>query len=247
MEDEFKKLNIDEEYCYDEEYANMFTNDGYFKNQIAGKDIMKIKNNTIPKVLVPLKQLFDNNDVARSPKITANDGDVEDCNIGTQEDPKTIKLSKILSPEVKQRYINLMKYFLDVFFWSYEDLKVYDTKITQHVIPLKEYHKYFKQKLRRINPLLFPLHEKDINKLFEAKIIVSLRLCKWVANLVPVRKKSGEIRLCVNFQNLNRVSLKDNYPFPKMDQILQKVVGSKKISMMDGFSGYKQIVVHPCE
>jgi hypothetical protein len=67
----------------------------------------------------------------------------------------------------------------------------------------------------------------------------------WVANFVLVRKKSGEIRLCVDFQNLNRVSLKDNYPLPKMDYILQKVVGSQKMSMLDNFSGYNQIMVHP--
>jgi hypothetical protein len=63
--------------------------------------------------------------------------------------------------------------------------------------------------------------------------------------LVPVRKKSGEIRLCVDFRNLNKVSLKDHYPLPKMDYILQKVVGSQKMSMLDGFSGYNQIMVHP--
>jgi hypothetical protein len=183
--------------------------------------------------------------VARNPKITANDEDIEDCNIGTQEDPKIIKLSKTLSPEIKQRYINLMKDFPDVFSWSYEDLKVYDTKVIQHVIPIKDDHKPFKQKLRRINPLLLPLIEKEVRKLFDAKIIVSLRFSKWLANLVPVRKKSGEIRLCVDFQNLNRVSLKDNYPLPKMDYILQKVVGSQKMSMLDGFSGYNQIMVHP--
>jgi hypothetical protein len=59
-----------------------------------------------------------------------------------------------------------------------------------------------------------------------------------VANLVPVRKKSGEIRLCVDFWNLNKVSLKDNYLLPNVDFILQKVVGSQKMSMLDGFSGY---------
>jgi hypothetical protein len=137
-----------------------------------------------------------------------------------------------------------MKEFPNVFSWSYEDLKVYDTKVIQHVIPIKEDHKPFKKKLRRINHLLLPLIEKEINKLFEANIIVSLRFYKWVENLVPIRKKSGEIRLCVDFRNLNRVSLKDNYPLPKMDHILQKVVGSQKISMLDGFLGYNQIMVH---
>jgi hypothetical protein len=94
------------------------------------------------------------------------------------------------------------------------------------VIPIKKYHKPFKNKLRIINPLLLPLIEKEIKKLFEANIILSLRFSKWVANLVYVRKKSGEIRLCVDFINLNKVSLKENYPLPKMDHILQKVVGS---------------------
>lgn len=124
-------------------------------------------------------------------------------------------------------------------------MKVYDTSIIQHVILIKEDHKPFKQKLRRINPLLLPLIEKEVKKLFEAKIIMSLRFSKWVANLVPVRKKSGEFRVCVDFRNLNKVSLKDNYPLPKMDHILQKVVGSQKMSMLDGFSGYNQIMVHP--
>jgi hypothetical protein len=138
-----------------------------------------------------------------------------------------------------------MKDFPDVFAWSYDDLKVYDTKVIQHVIPLKEDQKPFKQKLRWINPLLLSLIEKEVKKLFEAKIIVSLRFSKWVANLVPVRKKSGEIRLCVDFQNLKQSVPQGHYPLPKMDYILQKVVGSQKMSMLDGFSGYNQIMVHP--
>ena len=96
-----------------------------------------------------------------------------------------------------------------------------------------------------MNPLLLPLIEKEVKKLFDAKIIVSLRFSKWLANLVPVRKKSGEIRLCVDFRNLNQVSLKDNYPLPKMDHILQRVVGSQRMSMLDGFLGYNQVAVHP--
>jgi hypothetical protein len=78
MDGEFENLNIDEEYCCEEEDATLFANDDYFKNHIVGKDIMHLKKNIIPKALVPLEKLFDNNDVARSPKITANDGDVED-------------------------------------------------------------------------------------------------------------------------------------------------------------------------
>jgi len=47
--------------------------------------------------------------------------------------------------------------------------------------------------------MLLPLIEKEIKKLLVAKIIVPLRYSKWVANLVVMRKKSGEIRLRVDF------------------------------------------------
>ena len=81
--------------------------------------------------------------------------------------------------------------------------------------------------------------------MFDAKIIVTLIFYKWVSILVLVRKKFGEIRLCVDFRNQNKFSLKENYPLPKMDHILQKLVGSIRISLLDGFSGYNQILVHP--
>jgi hypothetical protein len=58
--------------------------------------------------------------------------------------------------------------------------------VIYHVIPIKEDHKPFKQKLRRINPLLLPLIENEIKNLFEDKIIVCLRFSKWVENMVPV-------------------------------------------------------------
>jgi hypothetical protein len=155
-----------------------------------------------------------------------------------------IKLSKYLPPK-KQKYIELFKEFVDVFAWSYEYLKSYDTGIIQHIIPIKEDQNPFKQKLRRINPMLMPLIEKEIKKMYDAKIIVPLRFSKWVFNLFPNRKKSGEIIMFIDFINLNKSSQKENYPLPKMDHILQKVVGSSRISLLDGFFDYNQVLVHP--
>ncbi|KAH9296393.1 hypothetical protein KI387_039981, partial [Taxus chinensis] len=43
--------------------------------------------------------------------------------------------------------------------------------------------------------------------------------------------------------NLNQSSLKDNYPLPIMDQVLQTVTGSKMLSMLNGFLGYNQVEV----
>ena len=92
-----------------------------------------------------MEELFEFNDVARKPKLEPVETEVEECNIGSEIKPMMIKLSKTLLAHIKLRYI-------DVFAWSYEDLKSYDTKIIQHKIPLKENQKPFKQKLRRINP-----------------------------------------------------------------------------------------------
>lgn len=197
-----------------------------YLNILYGKEILQLKSNAIPRGLVPLEKLFDHNNVAKDPKLVPNYDDVEEVNIRTATHPKIIKLSRVLLLATRQKYIDLMKEYADIFTWSYSDLKAYNTSVIQHTIPIREDEKPFKYKLRQINPKLLSLIEKEIKKLFDAKIIVSLRFSKWVANLVPVRKKNGEIRLCIDFRNLNRVSLKDNYPLPKMDHILQRVVRS---------------------
>ena len=61
--------------------------------------------------------------------------------------------------------------------------------------------------------------------------------------MVPGRKKYGEIRLCVDFRNLNRASDKDNYPVLPMEQIIQMVSGYELFSLLDGFSVYNKVLV----
>jgi hypothetical protein len=163
----------------------------------------------------------------------------------TESEPRYVKLSKNLTKEKRSEYIGLLREFVDVFAWTYEDLKTYDISIIEHKIPLKEYAKPFRQKLRQINPMLLPIMEREVRKMLQAQIIVPLRYSEWVANLVPVRKKSGEIWLCVDFRNLNKSSRKDNYPLPKMEHILQRVTGDSRMSMIDSFSGYNQVSVLP--
>ena len=80
-------------------------------------------------------------------------------------------------------------------------------------------------------------------KLRDGGIIKPIRHFTWVSNIVPIRKKNGDIRLCVDFKNLNIASLKDNYGLPNMEAMLQQVTRSKLMSMMDGFSGYNQVLV----
>ena len=192
----------------------------------------------MPKGLAPLEELFDFNDVAKKPKLEPVETEVEECNIGSELKPMMIKLSKTLSAQIKLKYIEMFKEFSDVFVWNYEDLKSYNTEIIQQKIPLKENQKQFKQNLRRINLVQLPLVRREIMKMYDAGIIVPIRYSEGVSNLVSVRNKTGEIRICIDFRDLNKASLKDNYPLPKMDHILQRVVGSKRIYLLDGYSGY---------
>lgn len=208
-------------------------------------EVNNLKDNHLTKWLTPLEDLFDSNDIPKKPKMEPLKADIKEYNLGTQGNPKLIKLSKYLPLDQKLKYVGLMREFQDVFAWSYEDLKSYDTFIIQHTIPLKENQKPFKQKIRRINPVLLPSIEKEIKRMYEVGVISPIRFSEWVSNLVPTRKKTCEIRLCVDLRNVNKVSLKDNYPLPKMDHILQRVVGSSRIWLLDGFSGYNQILVHP--
>jgi hypothetical protein len=212
-----------------------------FVNKIANHQIIQLPNNHIARGLVPLERLFDGNDVPVKGKVSNEYVDTTECNIGSQEEPRFVKLSCSLTSEQRAEYTELLREFADVLAWTYEDLKTYDTSFIGHKIPLKEEDRPFRQKLRQINPMLLPVMEKEVKKLLDAQIIVPLRYSESVANLVPVRKKRGEIRLCVDFRNLNRSAKKDNYPLPKMEHILQRVTGASRISMIDGFSGYNQI------
>ena len=94
-----------------------------------------------------------------------------------------------------------------------------------------------------MHPSLEPLVKKELNKMLDAKIIFPVRHTRWVANLVLVRKKNGDIRLCIDFRNLNKASQKDNYHVPSMEHILQCISGSEMLSLLDGFSGYNQALV----
>lgn len=87
-------------------------------------EILNLKNNFLPKGLVPLQDLSDSNYVARKPKMEPLREAIEEVNIGTEDKPKLIKIPKALSPEEKIKYINLFKEFQDVFSQSYEDLNL---------------------------------------------------------------------------------------------------------------------------
>uniref|UniRef100_A0A2N9GSP5 Uncharacterized protein n=1 Tax=Fagus sylvatica TaxID=28930 RepID=A0A2N9GSP5_FAGSY len=63
----------------------------------------------------------------------------------------------------------------------------------------------------------------------------------WLSNIVPVKKKNGQIRCCVNFRNLNKSCPKDEFPLPNVDLLIDSAAGHAMFSFVDRFSGYNQI------
>jgi hypothetical protein len=137
--DEFFALHIDQDPDSDiDPHADVFL------NKMVDHHIVQLPNNHIPKGLVLWKILFDRNDVAVKGKVLDEDADIAECNIGTKKDPKFVKLSSNLSREQRAEYTELLKEFFDVFSWTYEDLRTYDTRVIEHKIPLKEEAKPFR-------------------------------------------------------------------------------------------------------
>lgn len=163
--------------------------------------------------------------------------------MGDKHDPKIINLGTCCREDEKARFIKLLIEYIDVFTWSYEDLKAFHSGQFKHHITLKPGTSPFRQELRTYNPKVSDAIFKEIDKMLKACVIFPIHHSTWVSNIVPVRKKIREIRICVDFRNLNQASLKDNFSLPIMDQILQTVAGLEMMSFLDGFLGYNQIEV----
>ena len=62
---------------------------------------------------------------------------------------------------------------------------------------------------------------------------------------VPVPKKDGRVRMCVDYRDLNKASPQDDFPLPHIDILVDNTAGHALLSFMDGFSGYNQIRMAP--
>ena len=78
-------------------------------------------------------------------------------------------------------------------------------------------------------------------KLLAASFIKPIQHPRWLSNIVPIKKKNGQIRLYVDFHNLNKACPKDEFPLPNIDLLIDSAVRNSMFSFMDGYSGYNQI------
>ena len=63
----------------------------------------------------------------------------------------------------------------------------------------------------------------------------------WLANVVLVKKANRKWRMCADFIDLNKACLKDSFPLPRIDQLVDSTTGHKLLTFMDAFLGYNQI------
>lgn len=80
-----------------------------------------------------------------------------------------------------------------------------------------------------------------IDKLFAQGCIQPVDHAEWVSPLVIVLKKNGKVRVCVDYRELNKATIKNKYPLPFIDCILDAVAGHDLFSFCDGYAGFHQI------
>jgi len=145
--------------------------------------------------------------------------------------------SKNLSSQ-RDIFADFLIEFQDVFS---EDLVAGNCEVLKHSINVRD-SKPIKQAPRRI-----PLHLREevehIREMKQRGVIEESR-SPWVSPVVLVKKKDVSLRFCVDYRKLNAVTVKDSYPLPRIEDILDQLSGNSWFSTLDLKSGYWQVKVN---
>lgn len=137
----------------------------------------------------------------------------------------------------KQRIINQLNTIPEVF--AKHDLDFGRTDKVRHQINLSD-PSPFKQRPRPIHPLDVDAVRRHLQELLETGVIRESD-SPFASPIVVVRKKNGNVRLCIDYRKLNLQTIKDAYPLPKLEDTFSALSGSKWFSVLDLKSGYYQI------
>ncbi|XP_062093643.1 uncharacterized protein LOC133799660 [Humulus lupulus] len=171
--------------------------------------------------------------------------DLIEINLGTEDDPKPVFVSALLTKEELPQYKQVLREKKVVFSWGYQDMPGLDPKVAVHRLAVSKDATPIKQSQRRIRPELLPKIEAEIDKLRNCWFIWEVKYPIWLANIVIVMKKNGELCICVDYRDLNRACPKDEFPLPITELLVNATTGFDALSFMDGFSGYNQIKMTP--
>ena len=98
---------------------------------------------------------------------------------------------------------------------------------------------------RRLPPALLGDIEKQLAKLEKLDVIEKITYSEWCFPIVPVRKKDGSVRICVDFRYLNESLIREPFQLPSLEEIFTQLSEARMFSSLDATSGYHQIVVDP--
>jgi hypothetical protein len=92
-----------------------------------------------------------------------------------------------------------------------------------------------------------PMELKELKeqlKELEEKGFIRPSVSPWGAPVLFVKKKDGSLRLCVDYRELNKVTIRNKYPLPRIDDLFDQLQGSKVFSKIDLQSGYHQLKIN---
>ena len=87
--------------------------------------------------------------------------------------------------------------------------------------------------------------KEEIHKQLNVGFISVVEYLEWLANVVPVPKKDGKVRVCVDLRDINKARHKDGFSLPHIDLLVDNTAGHSMLSFMYGFSGYYKILMTP--
>ncbi|XP_034197732.1 uncharacterized protein LOC117613207 [Prunus dulcis] len=169
---------------------------------------------------------------------------LQEINLGTEEDPRPTFISTLLKEPLKSELIALLQEFRDCFAWHYHEMPGLDRQLVEHKLPIKDGYLPVKQARRRMSMDTELKVKEEIERLLKAGFIRPAIYADWLANIVPVlKRKTGAVRICVDYRNLNEASPKDEYPMPMADMLIDGAAHNQMLSFMDGNAGYNQIMM----
>jgi len=86
--------------------------------------------------------------------------------------------------------------------------------------------------------------ELEVKKLIDSGFVTEEQHPEWMANIVPIPKKNGKIRICIDYHDLNVVCPKGEFPLPITNVMKDNTCGFERMSFMNGFSRYNQIKMY---
>ena len=123
--------------------------------------------------------------------------------------------------------------------FSKNDLDMGRTNLVKHHIKLTDPIP-FKEAYRRIPPQMYDEVKAHIQEMLDLGAIRPSN-SPWASAIVLVRKKDGRLRFCIDLRRLNNRTVKDAYSLPKIESILDSLLGAKIFSTLDLKAGYWQV------